>query len=240
MTCTCNELKMEVLIRLASTLVRDIDGCVQNGLTTNALDAISTQADHLLRGLAALSMINPAIHPQVTAMQGVVTSLNNVLLSLAGTEGANSILEPRISFESTRGRPRVVITKEMLEYFMERGFTATQIAALLQVSLSTVRRRMSEYGLYIRNQYSRITDAELDRFVTLVIHEHPHWGYRMVQGHLLSIGHRIQQSRARECMLRLDPEGVVSRWLTTIRRRTYSVPGPNCLWHLDGNHKLIR
>lgn len=24
-----------------------------------------------------------------------------------------------------------------------------------------------------------------------------------------------------------------------ILRRTYSVPGPNALWHLDGNHKLI-
>lgn len=25
-----------------------------------------------------------------------------------------------------------------------------------------------------------------------------------------------------------------------IQRRNYSVPGPNALWHLDGNHKLIR
>ncbi len=27
---------------------------------------------------------------------------------------------------------------------------------------------------------------------------------------------------------------------TAIQRRGYSVPGPNALWHLDGNHKLIR
>ncbi|KAL2076327.1 hypothetical protein ACEWY4_028079 [Coilia grayii] len=26
----------------------------------------------------------------------------------------------------------------------------------------------------------------------------------------------------------------------TLRRRQYSVPGPNCMWHIDGNHKLIR
>ena len=25
-----------------------------------------------------------------------------------------------------------------------------------------------------------------------------------------------------------------------IQRRTYSVAGPNALWHLDGNHKLIK
>ena len=140
---------------------------------------ISTQANHLLRGLAALSMINPAINFQVTAMQNVVTSPNNVLLSLAGTEGTDSTL--RVSFVSIRGRPRVVVTKEMLKYFMERGSTATQIAALLQVCLSTNRRWMSEYRLYIRNQYYRVTDAELDRIVTLVIYGPPdiQW-YRVI------------------------------------------------------------
>lgn len=25
-----------------------------------------------------------------------------------------------------------------------------------------------------------------------------------------------------------------------IYRRSYSVPGPNALWHLDGNHKLVK
>lgn len=30
------------------------------------------------------------------------------------------------------------------------------------------------------------------------------------------------------------------RWATIITRRTYSVPWPNSLWHMDGNHSLIR
>ena len=25
-----------------------------------------------------------------------------------------------------------------------------------------------------------------------------------------------------------------------MRRRVYHVDGPNCLWHIDGNHKLIK
>nr|XP_029132269.1 uncharacterized protein LOC114919795 [Labrus bergylta]XP_029132270.1 uncharacterized protein LOC114919795 [Labrus bergylta]XP_029132271.1 uncharacterized protein LOC114919795 [Labrus bergylta] len=29
-------------------------------------------------------------------------------------------------------------------------------------------------------------------------------------------------------------------WLHVTRRRQYSVPGPNSLWHIDGHHKLIR
>jgi len=30
------------------------------------------------------------------------------------------------------------------------------------------------------------------------------------------------------------------RWHQLIHRRVYSVPGPNALWHIDGNHRLIR
>ena len=30
-----------------------------------------------------------------------------------------------------------------------------------------------------------------------------------------------------------------NRWATVITRRTYSVPGPNSLWHIDGHHSLL-
>ena len=36
----------------------------------------------------------------------------------------------------------------------------------------------------------------------------------------------------------LDPEGVLSRRKKRLRRRCYSVPGPNFLWHIDGYDKL--
>lgn len=41
-------------------------------------------------------------------------------------------------------------------------------------------------------------------------------------------------------MRRVDPEGTIARRLSTINRRVYSVPAPLSLWHIDGNHKLIR
>ncbi|XP_057186595.1 uncharacterized protein LOC130552378 [Triplophysa rosa] len=43
-------------------------------------------------------------------------------------------------------------------------------------------------------------------------------------------------------MRRVDPQGVLMRslQLNPRRRRKYSVPGPNSLWHIDANHKLIR
>ncbi|XP_056275020.1 uncharacterized protein zgc:174680 isoform X2 [Pseudoliparis swirei] len=43
-------------------------------------------------------------------------------------------------------------------------------------------------------------------------------------------------------MRRVDPGGILVRTLqlNPRRRRRYSVPAPNSLWHIDGNHKLIR
>ena len=41
-------------------------------------------------------------------------------------------------------------------------------------------------------------------------------------------------------MMRVTPYGVQNRFRQVLKRRQYSVPIPNSLWHLDGNHKLIR
>jgi hypothetical protein len=40
----------------------------------------------------------------------------------------------------------------------------------------------------------------------------------------------------------VDPQGTLLRALemNVIHRRVYSVPSPLALWHIDGNHKLIR
>lgn len=42
-------------------------------------------------------------------------------------------------------------------------------------------------------------------------------------------------------MLRMNPGAAALRAvLRRPERRTYQVAGPNSLWHIDGNHKLIR
>lgn len=61
-----------------------------------------------------------------------------------------------------------------------------------------------------------------------------------MQGHLLHEGHRVQQYRVRDSLFRIDPEGISIRWASTVQRRTYTVPSLLALWHIDGNHKLIR
>ena len=41
-------------------------------------------------------------------------------------------------------------------------------------------------------------------------------------------------------MIRVDPINVCMRRMRVIQRRSYSIPGPNALWHIDGHHSLIR
>ena len=103
-----------------------------------------------------------------------------------------------------------------------------------------MHRRLSEYGLSVRATYSVISDAQLDEIVARVQHEFPLCGYRQMIGHLRAQGLRIQQSRVRESQRRIDPGGCVMRRLSTVNRRTYRVNGPLAVWHIDGNHKLIR
>lgn len=56
----------------------------------------------------------------------------------------------------------------------------------------------------------------------------------------MSQGIRVQRARLRNCLKRVDPIGRRLRSITTIRRRVYNVRSPLALWHMDGNHKLIR
>ena len=54
----------------------------------------------------------------------------------------------------------------------------------------------------------------------------------MMRGALIGRGLRIQRSRLRESMLRVDPVRTECRRRLRIKRRVYTVPGPNSLWYV--------
>ena len=85
-----------------------------------------------------------------------------------------------------------------------------------------------------------MSDCELDTQVAEIQSHFPMCGNRQMMGHLLARGHRLQQFRVREAQRRVDPQGSVFRRLRALNRREYSVPSPLSLYHIDGNHKLIR
>ena len=235
---------MEEICRRIRSLVTDITRVIEEDcLSMERLDSITTSAERLLRAFVMVlnSDSTDMMEECVRAVQDVVTTLNTMISNMEDTRAA----EPygyylSLSFTGGRGRPKLNITAGVLNYFVSHGFSASSIAMLLHVSLSTIRRRMREYGISIRDQYSTLSDTELDRMVTSVQHSNPNCGYRLMRGYLARLGHRVQQSRIRESMARTDPIGVISRWCNTVQRRQYSVASPNHLWHIDGNHRLIR
>ncbi|XP_066914919.1 uncharacterized protein [Clytia hemisphaerica] len=139
------------------------------------------------------------------------------------------------------GPPKYFIPVEVLEYYVENGFKNVDIAKMLHVSLSTIKRRLSENTLNKKDKFSKMTDDELDVVVNEILVDHPNTGYKKMRGFLLARGLILQERRVREAMRRVDPEGVIVRSLQSrvVLRRKYRVAGPLSLWHMDGNHKLI-
>jgi hypothetical protein len=141
-----------------------------------------------------------------------------------------------------KGRPRIIVPQEQLEFLVGLGFSTVNMASLLGVSQSTIKRHLSDFGIPIRCSYTEMTDNELDGVILSVLQDFPNTGYKRMTGFLRSRGIRVQQLRIRESTRRVDPAGVLLRSLEMriTQRRRYQVPGPLALWHIDGNHKLIR
>ena len=82
---------------------------------------------------------------------------------------------------------------------------------------------------------SEIDDATLDMLI-LRLQTH-YWRARitMIQGMLQRLGHHVQREHVQQALLRVDPVHWVFECIR-ICRRVYNVPGPNSLWHHDGQH----
>lgn len=139
-----------------------------------------------------------------------------------------------------RGRPRIHISEEQLRSLLEYHYSLADIGRMLSVSARTVRRRIIEYGLESVSQFSDLSDNDLDALTRSFVTDNPDCGLKVYEGFLRSCGLKIQRTRVRESMLRIDPVGLQRRLRRILHRRSYSVPSPNSLWHLDGHHKLIR
>lgn len=137
------------------------------------------------------------------------------------------------------GRPAKVISKERLEGLLRLKVPVSRIAADLQVSRQTVYKAMTEYNLIQQSRYTNISETDIRHAVSSIKGRHPNAGEVMLEGHLRAEGIHVQRSKVRKAIHDLDPS-VTSRKRPAIQRRVYSVPYPNYLWHLDGNHKLIR
>lgn len=158
-----------------------------------------------------------------------------------------------------RGRPKLVIDREWLGFAITIHST-TDIAHILNLSRATVSKALIEYGLrergedpFIRTRnpltgsihyeqrlrytapMSTWTDEELDNAISRLRIHYPRSGVSMLWGALRVLGQRVPRERISASLLRLDPLNRI--WgRVRIERRVYRVPGPNFLWHHDGQH----
>ena len=222
---------------------QDTDGIIRSLLAIVKRDMCSYEAspnpevlDHLVLQLDILHSHLVVIGLDNCVLKDVVSAVE----ALTALQEELSIMCSQTPCPNTRGRHRLDIQEEQLVHLLSLKFTCPAIATMLGVSLRTVRRRMTEYGLCVHDFYSTISNPDLDHAVSALKQQYPNSGYRMMAGLLLQLGVRVTQTQLRECMHRVDPNGVVLRWKECVQRRQYSVPHPLALWHIDGNHKLIR
>lgn len=231
-------MAMELELRIALTRVcRSTQLSIvsyEESKEPGVLDALVYQVHRLYRMVLSVSCSTDVLEAIGTSLT-LLQDLNNSQTLRSGFG-----YEPQIVLEGRRGRPKLGIQQDQLEYLLHLGSSCPKIADTLGVSLSTIRRRMNEFGLCVSELYFRITDQDLDLLVSQIKEEFPNCGYRLMHGHLVHRGHRVSQSRIREALHMVDPEGVAIRWSSAVERRKYSVASPLSLWHLDGNHKLIR
>ena len=145
--------------------------------------------------------------------------------------------EYHLSMERTLGRPKYSITREQLLTLRETGMKWSKVAECLNISERTLFRRVHEFDIH--GTFSDISNTELDTLLKSIISIAPRAGESYIRGSLKSKGIIVQRWRIRERLRILDPVGRAVRRSQAIQRRVYNVPAPNCLWHIDSNHKLI-
>ena len=85
----------------------------------------------------------------------------------------------------------------------------------------------------------RVSEEELNELVREVLScSRENMGYKRVWQHLKRKRVIARREDIRLAMLAADPLGVELRRRKRLRRRKYSNPGPNSVWHLDGHDKL--
>lgn len=107
------------------------------------------------------------------------------------------------------------------------------------IGIRTLKRITKGLGLYRRKYKSDILQIALFVLEQCEVHGQMH-GYRWMHLKCLERGLVVDQDTVLGLLHIIDPEGVEYRKTRRLRRRVYSIKGPNSVWHIDGYDKLSR
>ena len=144
------------------------------------------------------------------------------------------------SFWFSKGRPKVYVTSAQVKEMFDLGFSVSQLAVRFSVSSVTVYKLLNNAGIEHSERFSSIDDSELDRIISDIKVTHPNAGEVNIVGHLRARKIQVQRNRVRASIHRIDPQGPSERSSTNFHLRVYETPCPNYVWHIDGNHKLVK
>ena len=223
----------ELFVQLRNVLL-DVSRQLQSYLSDELLESTVSRLQQICRHLLVFAGTNSNLNDLIA----IISSVSRLVI--CENRLYSSGYSAPVNLSGRPGRPKFDISREQLEYFLFYDLGVQDIANALSVSKSTVQRRFRECGISVSSDMSQLTNDQLDDLVRQIKNHFPNAGYRRVDSQLRCQGIKVSQSRVREAMQRVDPEGVAQRWLALTPRCSYSVPGPLSLWHIDRNHKLIR
>ena len=230
---------LELFFNETLQLLEDLNNRVNQDLFT-LKERIDLATGSLCSIKEELPLSKSKLEPLIENLRIYSEELHRETLNLDRDIAIYTTVYPKSITANGPGRPKKCIDENCLVYFRELGFSWKEISQLLLVSRWTIYRRVNELGLSDILGYSDISDDQLDELVGNFKRIHGlACGRSMILGHLRSQNIRIQHWRVVKSLVRVDPESSRARWAILIKRRKYYVPGPNSLWHIDGNHSLV-
>ena len=139
----------------------------------------------------------------------------------------------------TPGRPRKDVSIDDIMELRGLNYKWSKIATILGISRATLYRRLEE-GNVTPDDHAPLSNDQLDEIISSIKKNHPNDGEVLMKGHLLRLGIRTTRQALRDSIHRVDHVNVIARRRFVMRRRIYSVPHPNYMWHIDTHHKLIK
>ena len=170
---------------------------------------------------------------------GSSTSFPRVLHVDSGKDGGVWRLERRRFRASRRGRR----WRRPYSVLFFRGFKYEEIRLFLfknhgvEMSLSTLKRRIKQYGLK-RQRPDYDIDVVRESIQSVINGPGCLQGYRSSWHTLQLRGKRVSRIVVQELLREIDPDGSELRKAHCLKKRKYHNPDPNYVWHSDGYDNL--
>ena len=179
----------------------------------------------------------------VKRIEDITAKLENLVVPSGEAADTHSNIR-RLPNNGKKGNSYCMIDKELLLHLSSLGFLIRRIEreGLLGGKLhhNTIFRFMKRNNIpKKRSRYPETNNNALKEKVREISSSYLNSVILEIVSHLSAANPPLIIQRSR-ILPEIDSVRSSRRWTQVVRRRTYRVPNPNSLWHIDTNHKLIQ